>query len=78
MDIGWLAAGLRYQAARQQQEATMAREVRDSASLTKAEEKASGDAFPAFLKKKKGAKAGAAGAAKGKKAPPAFLKGGKK
>ena len=56
----------------------MAREVRDSASLAKAEEKASGDAFPAFLKKKKGAKAGAAGAAKGKKAPPAFLKGGKK
>lgn len=60
----------------------MSRGIKDSATLTKLDQQAAntGDAFPAFLKKKLAATGAAKGAAKGKggggrkgKVPPAFL-----
>lgn len=56
----------------------MTREIRDSATLTKLDQQAAGtgDALPAFLKKKiaaKGAKGKGGGGAKKGKVPPAFL-----
>lgn len=55
----------------------MSRGIKDSATLTKLDQQAAntGDAFPAFLKKKLAAKKGAKAKGGGKKGkvPPAFL-----